>query len=357
MQRYSAFVYIFILLIALSLTGCTDSGSSDNDSVQVSLSVSSDSLNRIVSVDDSVNFSSFSIYYKATPQWTGSDFASAQGAVASFQKINSYYSGISLGYFAQGSWLFEVEARLASDETIVVFSGSAETYISTGNRNVVINLYRSSTDQGTVSITVLAPSVSENDVLRIDYTGADTGTVDSNDIVISRSGGEDRWTTFTLTDASFDAGLYTFFLTYNNGTADVGGAVVAVNVNAGMSAAITGTVETGVWQEHTMTLTGLNIFSISVTAGNGIEEIKENGGTVLYTCTKTGELNIRSYQWYVNGAPQAGATGTTFRITASTPASGTTPFHEGLFTVTCIAKADDDSEFIAFGSCILTIYK
>ena len=106
MQRYSAFVYIFIL--------------------------------RIVSVDDSVDFSSFSIYYKATPQWTCSDFTSVQGAVASFQKINSYYTGISLGYFAQGRWLFEIEARLPSDETTVVFSGSAELYISTSNRNVVI---------------------------------------------------------------------------------------------------------------------------------------------------------------------------------------------------------------------------
>ena len=353
MKRF--FAYISVLILALALTGCSDGESSNSGPVKVSLNVSSDSPSRIVSVDDSLDLDKLSFYFRATPQWTGSDFTSIEGTVASFQKINSYYNGISLGYFAQGKWLFEVEARLKSDETTVAFSGSAETYISTSNRNVVVNIFNSSASQGTVSITVLAPTVNESDVLRIDYTGADTGTVDSHDIEISRSGGDNRWTTFTLEDASFDAGFYTFFLTYNNGTADVGGAVVAASVNAGMTTAITGTIESGLWQEHTMTLTGLNSFSVSVTADK--EEIIENGGTVLYTCTKAGELNIASYQWYVNGSPQAGATGPTFRITASTPASGTTPFHEGLYTVTCIAKADDDSEFIAFGSCILTIYK
>ncbi len=354
MKRF--FAYILVLLLALSFTGCS-TGESGNGPVKVNLAISSDSLNRIVTVDDSVDFNTFSIYYKATPQWTGSDFTSVPGAVASFQKINSYYSGVSLGFFAQGSWLFEIEARLTSDETTVVFSGSVETYISSSNRNVMIPVYGTSTAQGTVSITVYAPTVSENDVLRIDYTGADSGTVDSNDITINRAGGENRWTTFTLQNANFDAGLYTFFLNYNSGTADVGGAVVAVNVKPGMPAAITGTIEAGAWQEHAMTLTGLNNFSVSVTAGNNVEEINENGGTVLFTCNKTGELNIASYQWYVNGAPQAGATGTTFRITASTPASGTTPFHEGFYTVTCIAKAVGDSEFIAFGSRILTVYK
>lgn len=345
--------YIFILmtLLIIGLSACSNGGSSDNGPVKVSLAVDAyhGAASRIVSVEEAVDLSSFVFFYKATPQWTGSEFASITGQTAGFVKINSYRDGKELGYFAQGKWLFEVEARLSSDETTVVFSGSAETYISSSNFAITVPVIGQADDDGTVYISVLAPTVSESDTLTITYSGTSSGSVSAGDIEIERTTGDDRWTSFLVDSLALPAGQYTFCLTYNDGTDDVGGATVAINVNPGMTTSITGTVESGVWQNESVSMTGLHSFGIVLTAAGNKVEIAKNG-TLVYTCTKTpGSLDIDSYEWYVNGELQTGQTASTFTFVASN-------FDFDYCTVTCVARATEDDEyFLAYSSLSLIL--
>lgn len=89
--------YIFILmtLLIIGLSACSNGGSSDNGPVKVSLAVDAyhGAASRIVSVEEAVDLSSFVFFYKATPQWTGSEFASITGQTVGFVKINSYRDG------------------------------------------------------------------------------------------------------------------------------------------------------------------------------------------------------------------------------------------------------------------------
>ena len=357
MKRFYNFSYILVLLIALLLTlsSCSDGSSSDNGPVPVSLSLShSHTADRIVSVDEAVDLSSFAFYYKATPLWTGSDFGTIVGQTAGFVKINSYRDGKDLGYFAQGKWLFEVEVRLIDQEAAeadwaLFYSGSSELYISSSSYEITIPVIGQSNEDGTVSIEVMAPTVSESDTLTITYSGTASGSVAAGDIAIDRTTGDDRWTVFTVDSVSLAAGQYTFSLVYNDGTNDVGGATVAVNVNPGMTTSITGTVESGVWQNETVTMTGLHSFGIQLTAAGNKVEIAKNG-TLVYTCTKTpGSIDIDSYEWYVNGELQTGQTASTFTFVAS-------HFDFDYCTVTCVAKATEDDEyFLAYSSLSLIL--
>ena len=191
MKRFYNFSYILVLLIALLLTlsSCSDGSSSDNGPVPVSLSLShSHTADRIVSVDEAVDLSSFAFYYKATPLWTGSDFGTIVGQTAGFVKINSYRDGKDLGYFAQGKWLFEVEVRLIDQEAAeadwaLFYSGSSELYISSSSYEITIPVIGQSNEDGTVSIEVMAPTVSESDTLTITYSGTASGYYSHKDFV------------------------------------------------------------------------------------------------------------------------------------------------------------------------------
>lgn len=355
MKRFNIFVYIIFFLLALMLTSCSDGSSSDNGPVQVSLSLSRSGVSsRIVSVDEAVDLSSFAFYYKATPLWTGSDFAGVVGQTADFVRIDSYRDGKDLGYFAQGKWLFEVEVRLIDQEAaeadwVLFYSGSTELYISTSNYAITIPVVGEGSEDGTVYISVLAPTVSESDSMTITYSGTGSGSVPAGDIEIERTTGDDRWTSFLVDSLALPAGQYTFCLTYNDGTDDVGGATVAVNVNPGMTTSITGTVESGVWQNETVSMTGLHSFGIKLSAAGNKMEVAKNG-TLVYTCTKTpGSLDIDSYEWYVNGDLQTGEASSTFTFVASN-------FDFDYCTVTCVAKTIADGEyFLAYSSLSLIL--
>ena len=213
MKRFNIFVYIIFFLLALMLTSCSDGSSSDNGPVQVSLSLSRSGVSsRIVSVDEAVDLSSFAFYYKATPQWTGSDFAGVVGQTAGFVRIDSYRDGKELGYFAQGKWLFEVEVRLIDPEAaeadwVLFYSGSTELYISTSNYAITIPVVGEGSEDGTVYISVLAPTVSESDSMTITYSGTGSGSVPAGDIEIERTTGGHRswWTVWHFLQGSIHA--------------------------------------------------------------------------------------------------------------------------------------------------------
>ncbi len=313
---------VIFLLTLFFLFACTAGDSDDTGPVAVSFSVSTPSPYRIVSVNEGLDNNKLAYYYKATPLWTGSDFTSIQGKTQSFVKI-SYRSGMSLGLFTQGNWLFEVEARVIDanepDETRwqLAFSGSVETYISQNSYLINVPVVQNAGAYGKVAITVTAPTAGDSDTISISYTGAQTGSVPVGNINISRSEGENRHTTFTVASTSFKAGTYTFFLTYNDGTNDVGGATVSLNVYPEMTANIFGTVESGLWQNESVTLTGLHPFGIQLSAAGNKIEIARNE-SLVYTCTKTqGSLDIETYEWYVNGVFQPGQTSSTFTLVAA----------------------------------------
>lgn len=350
MKRF--FAYILILFLALSFTGCSD-GESGNGPVEVSLAVGSSSgtASRVVTVKETIDTSKLAYYYSASPLWTANEFASAQGATDGFQRILSFSNGMSLGLFAQGKWHFEVvvkliDAEVAESNWTLVYSGSVDQYINADSSIVAVPVTKNTEANGAVTITVKAPTVDEdNDNLSITYDGTRSGSIPAGNIGVSRS---DGFTTFTVSKTTLLSGEYTFMLTYNDGTGDVGGAVVSVNITPGMTAAISGSVESGLWQNETVALTGLHSFGIQLSAAGNKIEIRKNE-SLVYTCTKTpGSLDIDTYAWYVNGVLQNGQTASTFTLVASR-------FDCDYCLVTCVARADDDEGFLAYSSLNLIL--
>ena len=353
MYRCCSFVYIFVLILALALTGCSDGSSAADGPVEVSLALGSSSeiASRVVGVNEPVDTSKLAFYYSAAPMWTGYDFATAQGITDGFQRIQTYSNGVSLGLFTPGKWHFEVlvkliDAELDENNWVLVYSGTVDQYISPNSSIVAVPVTKHNNANGAVTVSVKAPTIDEdNDRLSISYEGPESSSIAAGNINISRA---DGYTTFTVAKTSLPSGEYTFFLTYNDGTSDVGGAVISVNITAGMTASIYGTVEAGLWQNETVALTGLHSFGIKLTAAGNKVEIPKNG-SLVYTCTKNpGSLDIATYAWYVNGVLQNGQTASTFTLTASN-------FDCDYCMVTCVAKADDAEGFLAYSSLTLIL--
>ena len=349
MKRF--FAHILVFLLALILTGCSDGSSDASGPVEVSLSVGSSSgvASRIVTVNEAIDTSKLAYYYSASPLWTADEFASAKGTTDGFQRIPTFSNGMSLGLFAQGKWHFEVvvkliDAEVAESDWILVYSGNVDQYVSAASSVVAVPVTKNREANGAVTISVKAPTVDEDyDNLSITYEGTASGSIAAGNINTSRS---DGYTTFTVAKTSLRSGEYTFFLTYNDGTSDVGGAVVSLNITPGMTAAISGTVEAGIWQNETVALTGVHSFGIQLTAANNKIEIPKNG-SLVYTCAKTpGSLDIATYAWYVNGVLQNGQTSSTYTLTASN-------FDCDYCMVTCVAKAVGDDGFLAYRSLTL----
>ncbi len=357
-MRHNNFIYLLILILSLALIGCSDGSSATNGPVKVSLAVDSSSGTAEKVVNVTVDTSVLAYYYSATPLWTSSDFTNIQGATDGYVKIPSYSEGVSIGLFAQGKWHFDVQVKLIEDGVTeanwkLVYTGSVEQYINADNNTVEVLVSKNTDENGFVTIDVIkAPTVdgdndgTPSDKLIISYDGPASGSIAESAISISRSAG---WTTFTVPATSLKAGDYIFFLTYNDGTSDVGGAVKAVSIIPGVTTNISGTIESGTWQDETFKLSTGNSLEIEISAADDKTEIPKNG-SLVYTCTKVAGPEITTYSWYVNGVPQEGETSATFTLTASNYAS----FGYDYCYVTCVAKAVDSGvEFLASSSLIL----
>ncbi len=356
-MRYSIFNFLLVLIIALALTGCSDGNSATNGPVKVSLAVNQSSGTAAKVVDVTVDTSNLAYYYSAAPLWTGSDFTNIQGATDGYVRIADYPTSKDIGLFAQGKWHFDVQVKLIEDGVTeanwkLVYSGEVDQYINADSSTVEVPVTKSAEGSGFVTINVKAPTVYGDgvgtvaDKLIISYEGTESGSIAAGDISISRSAG---WTTFTVPKTSLPGGEYIFFLIYNDGTSDVGGAVVAVNITPGVTSEISGTVESGSWQNETFKLTTGNPLEIKISADK--TEIPKTTGSATYTCTKVAGPEITTYSWYVNWELQDGQTASTFTLTASDYES-----FGDYCTVTCVAKAVDDAtseEFLAASSLYL----
>lgn len=268
--KCAALALCLLAAFALIIAGC-DNGSS-GDAVEaarstrlakVSLTVGGDAqgmAQKSISVGG-LDWSSLTYKYKAVPQWTANNI---QGAVTTWTNLpgnnpGTYSDGMSLGYFTPGQWVFHIQILNGSTP---IYQGNSAVYsISSSGVAITVPVSKIVTEaqDGSVQITVTA-ATQENDSLTISYTGTASGSNITADA--SRSGGI---TTFSKTISSLGAGTYEFTLTHSNGTT---GAVVGVDLTAGQTATIEGTLNNGIWQVGLVTLT-VHSITVSPAPSNG----------------------------------------------------------------------------------------
>ena len=335
---------ITMMFLAAILAACSsgggDSAIPDDDPVAVRLSVEMPDSGMARAVASDCNFNNLSYYYTAVPQWAGADYNTVAGTVSAMREFTN---GGYLGTFQPGYWLFSVEVRnTVEDVTSVVYAGSAYSYINSGSTSVSVNV-SASDGTGTVDITVYIPTASENDSLDISYSGtAGASGISADSARITEPGTYQHYTRFSKAVPNLPAGGYTFLLDYNDGTTQsslsgglIGGATVDVNVVAGATTTITGTIEGGVFREMVpMVITpGFSVLSMTqedTPAGTmgfpgATVAQAETDATYSVSCTpKTGTV-INSYDWYLNSVLQVTGDST---YTLNVPA--------GKYVLTCV---------------------
>lgn len=338
------FVTIAVLMMAaMIICSCGGSGGSEGDNapVKVSLFVETDheDLSRIVSVADAAGAPTLTYWYKAVPQWTGTDFTTIQGAQANYVQISNYTANKDIGLFAQGAWKFY--AQVKSGNTVVYESSNSPeiTYINTNSTSVTLDVTRTTQNAGSadISISIDAPDTSGVSSMTLSYEGL------NSPITLNKAAHATKanWSTYTYTVDDLAAGSYVFTFTSAAGAAGanpVGGAVLAFDVLAGFDKEITGTIENGVWQT---TLITINIPTLNITFTPGVDSITKTGSTKTstFTCTATA-TNVTgdiAYQWYVNNAPVNTAT---LSNGVSSLAFNASAYDEGYYYVTCRTYID-----------------
>lgn len=250
----------FFLIIAGCDNGSSDSAVSEAKSTRlakVSLTIGGDAqgmAQKSISVGG-LDWGSLTYKYKAIPQWSGT---SIHGSVSEWTTLPSAYSdGVSLGYFTPGQWIFHIQ--ILNGSTPIYQGYSAVTNISTSAAAVTVPVSKITTgDAGSVYIEVTAATV-DADSLAISYTGTASGSTTAD---AARDGGI---TTFTKTISSLAAGTYEFTLTHSPLDS---GAVVGVDLTAGQTATISGTLNNGIWQIGSVTVT-VHSITVSPSPSNG----------------------------------------------------------------------------------------
>ena len=314
---------ITMLLLAVMYGACSSGGgasTSYDNPVTVRLSVETPGSVAVRSVTSGDNVKNLSYFYTAVPQWTRAESEGVQGKVSTMREFSN---GGSLGEFQPGYWLFSVEVRnLVEQETSVVYSGSAYTYINADTSSVTVNV-STSDGTGTVDIMVYVPTGSENESMTIGYSGAAAASgISADSVRITEPGEYQNYTMFTKVITDLPAGGYTFILDYNDGTtqgsmsgASVPGASVGVNVVSGATVSITGTIEGGELREVSPTVITPGFSSFNMIQGEDIPagSMQMPGTTAAIagtdtlfsvSCTpKTGTV-ITSYEWFLNSVSQ-----------------------------------------------------
>ena len=216
MKRVSIFTLLLVLLFILF--GCDNGSVSDSAMpkssglVKVCLTVDgADSGLQKASAGIAVDgnyWTSLTYQYNAVPQWRDPADAVIQGT-AGWTEIN-YSSGMSLGYFAPGQWVFGVRVL---DGTAVVYQGFSEV-VDIKNSLVPVEVFVNKLAAESVRISVTA-STAQGDSLSISYKN-------SSDVkfgpFIANATRLDGVTTFEYTINNLDAETYRFILTYSSDT-------------------------------------------------------------------------------------------------------------------------------------------
>ena len=331
-------------IVILSLGACSSAGDDGDNTVEVSMGLSSAAGQKMVTATGSLDPSDFRFFIQALPAWTSTDYASIKGTIQNYTKINTYTPGMSLGYFAQGQWTFNVEVR-DTDETTVLYRGSISSYINTSNSSIIVPVSSVISGDGTISINISAPTVADgnanDDTLEITY-----GNNTVVQAVITRNM-TTNMTEAVLAATSFPAGDYLFTIKHKNGAADIGGAIVALTVFPDVATAITGTVESGRWVSEKLTLTGITTATMTVTAEGGAVTVRKDTDIVFTANVDIDGAKINGFHWYVNGVRPDSDTGSdtfTFRKSKA-----------DYYQIFCVAQADDGNGTLVGCEAYITV--
>ncbi|MBR3671347.1 MAG: BspA family leucine-rich repeat surface protein [Spirochaetia bacterium] len=281
-------ILVFFCILACDNGSVSDSSASKSSGlVDVSLTLDSGSSagQKSISVDSNYDPSKLNVYYKATPQWS-QDRPIHGDTNNQFVLIPNYNSSspATLGRFTAGEWLFDVQVTYGS--TLIYQGTSAVTSIYTNHTsvNVMVNKIIQASS-GTVSVTVTAPTVDDEEI-----TVAWHGTASGSSGPVTGTPLDNGTTEFTYTASGLSSGYYTFTLAHSSTGA---GAAIAVDLRAGERAEITGHLDNGIWQlgyitvkvhPITLNLTGCSYqFNLtSAAAGDKVSfHLEPHAGNVL----------------------------------------------------------------------------
>lgn len=249
MKKISIFTLLLTFLIIM--IGC-DNGSVSNSAVsdglvKVCLTVGDDSsdMQKSISVSGS-EWSSYTFQYNAVPQWVDPQGVNIQGA-AGWTEIN-YSTGMSLGYFAPGQWVFGV--RLLNGSTVVYegYSEIIEVKNASVNVDVLVNKLVTNAVAGSVRIVVTAPA-EEDDTLTINYSGDASG----GPYTVTATSDSAKYPFEYLVNDDLDPddldppSDYTFTLTLTHSDRSIEGSI-DVTLASGEMAVISGHLDNGRWQ-------------------------------------------------------------------------------------------------------------
>ena len=358
-----------LLVMAVLFASCSNgmgekadgSGSASSQKVMVSFGIEFEGgVQRVINADDTLA-GDLTYWYKATPVWRAQASRPIAGDTNNqFIQIPSYEAGEDrpIGYFAAGTWDIDVEVRKGEKK---IYSGSLPGYsIHTGHASIIIAVHPDTTEKGIVTIAVSVPTTGPhyvpdpenpqgpelpvyNESMEITYTGYyyDTNGVvhyiDDGEAVIASTARANGLTTYTITPLNnMEPGAYTFKFQYSDeGETPNGGAAMAVNVFAGETLNITGSIENGQWHAGSMIIKKPGFSSFSVTPYGSI--VIAPTGSQQFTCTVSSTSGKpTAYAWYVNGEPTGIETSQfTFSGTVQNPK----PY--GLYEITCVAYDGD----------------
>lgn len=260
---------------------------------------------------------SYKYYFRALPQWAGSE--NAYGIISEFTLIENYTAGKELGYFSQGQWLFEIQVK-KTESGPVIYTGSNKLYVNAPDTSVSVTVTRGGESElkSTVTVSGLTANrvAGSGDSVEIKYGLTSDHETPLGTVSLNAAAGS------TATTAMFDAhsvtelnpGSYWFTFVYKNGIIPVGGASVSFTLDGGESVTLSGDLNYAVFQAALLTINGVSALDVSLSATNSNSEPVtqiERGNPVTFTCTAN-PSDGASYMWYVNGIYQSGAPGSVF---------------------------------------------
>ena len=342
----NTFYTALIVLLGIMLMASCSSGSGYNDmsdkggkllvalAVEGMESVSENSI----SADGSLRMSDIAFYYKATPTWTKKSVQGSTGGKFVKLASSAYSDGkLTLGYFKEGTWLFELEARKASTGT-VLFTGSSTGTISRGSASSTVTVEVDVTvdmeipEDSTTTVDFQIGTPSGGSVV-ITYTGPVSGTVPESAITaldgytVDSDGNivaADGWTVYSVTLTDMPSGTYEFTVEYRLNGETVNSITVDVSGIPGEEAGISGTMAA-----DEEAAGGANIV---VTVPYITLHLTRDGYT--FTADVQASASPVTYIWSVNGAVQAGEAGSTYTLSG---------LDAGTYDVTCAAEAGGHS--------------
>ena len=294
---------VLAVLFASCSNGMSESsaeGGSSAQKVMVSLGVDVEGSASQKAISGDTDLSSLTYWYCATHNWV-QDRPVHGDTDGEFILIPNYSAGANLGYFTAGSWTFAVEVRKGSDK---IYSGSVDYNIYTGHASPEVKVTPDTTGaKGTITFNVQVPATGgetpEHEALIVWVNGSGEG------VTVSRTGYADGLATYEGSKPNLDPGAYTVTFKYmDEGNVNTEGAAQAVNVFAGQTSNITGTIDGGKWHPSTITINAPGINYTSLTPTSAYRRPGDPNSTDFTAVAASAQGNPITYEWYINGVGQ-----------------------------------------------------